>query len=513
MPQVVEAKFFNHSGTKGHGSSEWRAVAGHHQFRLGSRSYNPRPDSAQNVILRDGTEAGGTNVISEIMDGTQSRRSEIPQVLLETDRGLNHLNILQPNLHLTIGRLSVERLSLPRRVDPTSRDKMREWSRRTCPACPPSRMGRHQGPLPSTLDLEAQADVERLVSSVLAACANPGELSSSLRVADITHRSLGGPVQLAFTVEEVHRVASSKASHKNAKLRKHFTDPEINDDDLPTVDRATVFIGEEGKIVGWYLPNVFSSRISDRVLNSTQKLSQNANTVLEVNQKSKNWRHEPTTFTHESECTVPPGHVAFSPCWFELGHDISNSLPAPSLSLRREGGGAVEFLADEIDTNALIGALLAIVHPELFEMQVDVMARLKNGEIAVKHDDAMAKVLEYWSSPFTGFALISNRETPFHRDTLGGRLLYDVVATFGRYRGGRFAVPLFGSRFAYGPGTVFVLPGFLFEHGASRVTGDRVCFANFFKPNVGYALSTRYREVAPPTIAHLTERYGIQIAL
>ncbi|KAJ3536045.1 hypothetical protein NMY22_g6207 [Coprinellus aureogranulatus] len=355
------------------------------------------------------------------------------------------------------------------------------------------RTGRRGGPPACTLDIEAQADVERLVSTVLAACANP--------------------VPLTFTLEEVYRVASSKASYKDEKLRNLFTDTEIDDDDLPTLDRPAVFVGEEGKVAGWYLPGLFSSRISDRVLNSTERLGRRANSVLEVNMNSNNWRHDPTAFAPESECTVPPGHVAFAPCWFELGHDVTNSLPAPSLSLRTEGGGTVEFLEDEIDTNAIIGAVLAIVHPELFDMQVDVLARLNNGEITVKHEETMEKVLQYWSSPFTGFALISNRETPFHRDTQGGKLLYDLVATFGRYRRGRFAVPLFGSRFAYGPGTVFILPRFLFEHGASSVMGDRVCFANFFKPKVGYALNPQYREVPPPTIASLTERFGIQIQL
>ncbi|KAJ3533264.1 hypothetical protein NMY22_g7403 [Coprinellus aureogranulatus] len=382
---------------------------------------------------------------------------------------------------------------LSHRVESTrshiSQDKMREYSR-FAEQVLLQRTGRQRGPLECTLDIEAQADVERLVSTVLAACANP--------------------VTLTFTLEEVYRVASSKASYKDEKLRKLFTDAEIDDDDLPTLDRPTVFVGKEGKIAGWYLPSLFSSRISDRVLSSTQRLGRRANSILEVNKNSSNWRHEPTTFANKSECTVPPGHVAFAPCWFELGHDITNSLPAPSLSLRREGG-ALEFLADEVDTNAIIGALLAIVHPELFEVQVDILGRLNNGEMTVKHQETMTKVLQHWSSPFTGFALISNRETPFHRDTQGGKLLYDVVATFGRYRRGRFAVPLFGSRFAYGPGTVFILPGFLFEHGASRVTGDRVCFANFFKPKVGYALNPDYREIPPPTLTALTERYGIQI--
>lgn len=130
----------------------------------------------------------------------------------------------------------------------------------------------------------------------------------------------------------------------------------------------------------------------------------------------------------------------------------------------------------------------------------------------VNHAPTMQLALAHWSTPFTGFALISNRETPFHRDTKGGKELYDLVASFGHYRGGRFQVPLFGSKFAYNPGSVFILPGFMFEHGASRVEGDRVCFASFFKPTVGYGAKADYKEVGLPTARDLADGYGLEFS-
>lgn len=169
-------------------------------------------------------------------------------------------------------------------------------------------------------------------------------------------------------------------------------------------------------------------------------------------------------------------------------------------------------MEDEEHTNALIGAILAVVHPNLYGMQFDVLSRLNADAMTVNHSKTMQGVLPHWSTPFTGFALISNRESPFHRDTKGGKELYDLVASFGNYRGGRFEVPLFGSKFAYNPGSVFILPGFIFEHGASRVEGDRVCFANFFKPTVGYGAKADYEEVGLPTTQDLSNRYGLEFS-
>ncbi|KAJ3542488.1 hypothetical protein NMY22_g3493 [Coprinellus aureogranulatus] len=362
------------------------------------------------------------------------------------------------------------------------------------------------------LTSQQQAQIDRIVEVVLEASKNP--------------------VVVPYTVEDLLEVVESKVAHKDEKLREMFAVGASDEgQELPLEDRPKVHLDMEGRIVGWYLPSLFSSQISvstvfsaffrgwdtdqaqEHVLASTARLGAYPETVLGIKRDTKNWRYDPKTYTPTSECGVPPGHVAFSPCWYELGHDHTNSQPAPSVSLRNPAGGGIGFLKDEIFLNALLGALLAIVHPDLYEMQVRVLERLNNGRLRtkVKHGDTMHAALEHWSSPFTGLAVISNRETPFHRDTRGGKLLYDLVATFGAYRGGRFEVPLFGNRYLYNPGTAFILPGYLLEHGASKVTGDRVCIANFFKPNVGHGAFTQYKEIPPPTIDILSGRYGIVI--
>lgn len=68
-------------------------------------------------------------------------------------------------------------------------------------------------------------------------------------------------VDLPFKVDDVLAFASSKAAYKDAKLRKLFASEE-GDDGLPVRTFPTAFLDEDDKIVGWYLPNVFSPRIS-----------------------------------------------------------------------------------------------------------------------------------------------------------------------------------------------------------------------------------------------------------
>lgn len=167
-------------------------------------------------------------------------------------------------------------------------------------------------------------------------------------------------------------------------------------------------------------------------------------------------------------------------------------------------------MAAETDTNALIGVLLSLVHPELYRVQMDVLHEICRGKLKVNHDEHMQALFNHWSTPFTAFALIVNRETPYHRDTQGGQTMLDVLATFGRYSNGHLNVPLLGSRFVYNPGTLFILPGHLLEHGASQTPGERVCLASFFRPNVGCSvLREAYHELGPPQIDSLARHHGL----
>lgn len=159
----------------------------------------------------------------------------------------------------------------------------------------------------------------------------------------------------------------------------------------------------------------------------------------------------------------------------------------------------------------MIGAVLAIIHPDLFDYQLEILERLSAGGVEVGNLQQMQELFECWSTPFNGVAIIANRETALHRDLKGGRGLLDIVATFGEYGNGHFEVPLLSSRFVYSPGTCIALPGYAFEHGASKTDGERVCLASFIRPNVGEAVLGEYSEIPLPGMRDLFRYHGMEL--
>ena len=172
----------------------------------------------------------------------------------------------------------------------------------------------------------------------------------------------------------------------------------------------------------------------------------------------------------------------------------------------------MEFLENIQGLNGIVGAMLSLIHPEVYDAHVQVLLEMYRLRSCLTDPNLTDTALRYWQTPFSAFAVIANRETEFHRDTKGGRMLPDVLSVHGSYCQGRLEVPLLGARFVYNPGTSVVFPGYLMEHGASKTDGERVCIANFLRPQVGYSLlennpSNPYREAAmgPPTVEYLSK--------
>lgn len=109
----------------------------------------------------------------------------------------------------------------------------------------------------------------------------------------------------------------------------------------------------------------------------------------------------------------------------------------------------------------------------------------------VKDHDNVTQALKFWTSPFSGISVISNRETPVHRDVNGRHPWYDILATFGQYSKGHLELPGLGYRLQYNPGTVVALAGKVVRHGVPRVQGNRVCMAYYMRNKVHEWLGVR----------------------
>ena len=90
---------------------------------------------------------------------------------------------------------------------------------------------------------------------------------------------------------------------------------------------------------------------------------------------------------------------------------------------------------------ALIGGILSIIQPLLFDMGVQALQALESDLKLCDNPERLREVLEFWHVPFSGISVISNRVTPLHCDTGGRAEWMDLLLALGEYDNGRFGVP------------------------------------------------------------------------
>jgi hypothetical protein len=141
-------------------------------------------------------------------------------------------------------------------------------------------------------------------------------------------------------------------------------------------------------------------------------------------------------------------------------------------------------MEDMAESSALMGSLLSIIHPEMYRRSMEAFSYLAAHPELVKEGEGVLQVLGAWSSPFSGYSLISNRRTPAHRDNSARPEWYDLLATFGSYTDGVLEFPGLGLTIDYPPGSLVALCGKIIQHAVPEVTGSRVCIAHYMKDNV-----------------------------
>ena len=151
----------------------------------------------------------------------------------------------------------------------------------------------------------------------------------------------------------------------------------------------------------------------------------------------------------------------------------------PQASANFHLAAALEWLDAISESNAIFSAILAVIHPNLYDAGLQTIQRLRDTPGVVRKD-----VLSRWASAFSGVAVISNRFTPPHRDNGSRFNWYDILVTLGRYQSCDLNLPGLGITLEYGQGTVVGISGMVLEHEVPEVEGDRVSYAYFMKDNV-----------------------------
>ena len=131
----------------------------------------------------------------------------------------------------------------------------------------------------------------------------------------------------------------------------------------------------------------------------------------------------------------------------------------------------------------LLGAIVSIINPAVFRTGLHFIDEIRKHPHRVAKNENLGSLLESWTSPYTSASLISNRDSPLHRDRSGGYSTMDLLLSIGNYSMGRFHLPGIGYDFMYTAGTVIGVAGRVLEHGATS-TGERLCYAQWNKQNV-----------------------------
>jgi hypothetical protein len=145
--------------------------------------------------------------------------------------------------------------------------------------------------------------------------------------------------------------------------------------------------------------------------------------------------------------------------------------------------GAHLWLSEMFEASALLSAILRVIHPALYECGRETIQRL--------HQHAeLQPALEKWPSVFNAVTILSNRETPLHRDNHSRPQWYDMLTPVGPYQQAVLDLPGVGLKLAYESGTVVGLSGKVLRHGVKACDGERICLAYYMRDKVHERMGT-----------------------
>lgn len=142
----------------------------------------------------------------------------------------------------------------------------------------------------------------------------------------------------------------------------------------------------------------------------------------------------------------------------------------------------------------LMSTILMVIAPQQYHS--GLLARkeiLKEGSTAMSPEFQV--VARSWPSVFTGISIISNRETPPHRDRGSSPQDFDLLSSLGTHSSSQLEIHDVGRRYSYQPGVVVGLCGRVLQHSVSNWSGgERICYARFMKEKVLLKLNCPKRD-------------------
>ncbi|KAG2361661.1 hypothetical protein BDR07DRAFT_1377079 [Suillus spraguei] len=241
-------------------------------------------------------------------------------------------------------------------------------------------------------------------------------------------------VKMQIDIARYSKLISPKnTGHNEEKEEKLLERCPPGHEGTKLVDKPATIIDVSGTIIAWYLPDA---------LNETTQGSENVGST--------------------------PGCINLSPAWFQQGHE---NLSDPEVSASLKGPSSENILKAIARPAAIALAALRVMHPQQYFAGLQALSHLRDKALS-KELPQMPETLQYWASVFSSLSIISNRETPNHRDHLSIPECFDILTTAGNYSNAWMSMPSLQLEFR------------IVRHGVDGVEGDRIAWAWYMRDSV-----------------------------
>ncbi|KAG2368435.1 hypothetical protein BDR07DRAFT_1372205 [Suillus spraguei] len=297
------------------------------------------------------------------------------------------------------------------------------------------------------------------------------------RLADVLIKAYKNPIKMQIDIARYSKLISPKnTGHNEEKEEKLLERCPPGHEGTKLVDKPATILDASSTIIAWYLPDTLTETTQKEIRAATDFLGPS----LEKSVKADgNWRYNQEWFKQGSENVgSTPGCINLSPAWFQQGHKVGCDemvisgvkLTNPIESVRSEvsaslKGPSSENILKAIARPAAIASVaLRVMHPQQYFAGLRALSHLRDKALS-KELPQMPETLQYWASVFNSLSIISNRETPNHRDHLSIPECFDILNTMGNYSNARMSMPSLQLEFR------------IVRHGVDGGEGDWIAWA------------------------------------
>ncbi|KAH9027147.1 hypothetical protein EDB85DRAFT_2148689 [Lactarius pseudohatsudake] len=149
-----------------------------------------------------------------------------------------------------------------------------------------------------------------------------------------------------------------------------------------------IVVDMDNVILVWYLPGILNDSRQSKITAATENLRP----LLRSHQTGASSHANCENFHPGTD--VPTGMITLSPAWFQQGHQAAAIFQSEA---------AMNWLEDILESNAILSAILGVIHPHLYNAGRDTFNRLRQTAEIARQD-----VLQDWTSVFSGTSVIFN---------------------------------------------------------------------------------------------------------